>query len=254
MSSPFSVDSKQYFRQAGKTMTRIRDKKAVSIDRRIRTLRKHRSLRFKSCDIVAGACFAALAAAAAEPAHAQDKFPSRTIRIVTAAPGSNHDWGARLTAHELTPRVGQRVIVENRGSISIEYVAKEAPADGYTLLFYGAVVWLQPLLTRVNWDPFADFAPVSLAIGAPNVLVVHPSLPVKSVKELIALAQARPGQLNYGAGGGGSTPHSRRSSSGTWRRSTSCASITRVPGPRISDCSRVKCSSCSPASVRSCRT
>ena len=140
-------------------------------------------------------------------AFAQDKFPSRVIRIVTAAPGSNHDWGARLTAHELAPRIGQRVIVENRGSISIEYVAKEAPPDGYTVLFYGAVVWLQPLLSRVNWDPFADFAPVTLAISAPNVLVVHPSLPVKTVKELIALARSRPGQLNYGAGGAGSTPH-----------------------------------------------
>ena len=152
-------------------------------------------------------CLAAIALGGAAFACAQDKFPSRVIRIVTAAPGSNHDWGARLTAHELALRIGQRVIVENRGSISVEYVAKEAPPDGYTLLFYGAVVWLQPLLSRVNWDPFADFAPVSLAISAPNVLVVHPSLPVKSVKELIGLARSRPGQLNYGAGGAGSTPH-----------------------------------------------
>ena len=149
----------------------------------------------------------ALVVTTAGGAFAQDTFPSRVIRIVTAAPGSNHDWGARLTAHELAPRIGQRVIVENRGSISVEYVAKEAPADGYTVLFYGPVVWLQPLLTRVNWDPFADFAPVSLAISAPNVVAVHPSLPVKSVKELIGLARSQPGQLNYGAGGGGSTPH-----------------------------------------------
>jgi tripartite-type tricarboxylate transporter receptor subunit TctC len=155
----------------------------------------------------AAVCLVAVAAATAGAAAAQDKFPSRVIRIVTAAPGSNHDWGARLTAHELAPRIGQRVIVENRGSISVEYVAKEAPADGYTVLFYGPVVWLQPLLTRVNWDPFADLAPVSLAISAPNVVAIHPALPVKSVKELIALARARPGQLNYGAGGGGSTPH-----------------------------------------------
>jgi len=148
-----------------------------------------------------------LALAAAGLAHAQDKYPSRVIRIVTAAPGSNHDWGARLTANELTPRLSQRVIVENRGSIAIEYVAKEAPADGYTVLFYGAVVWLQPLLTRVNWDPLVDLTPVTLGISAPNVLVVHPSLPVKSTRELIALARSRPAQLNYGAGGGGSTPH-----------------------------------------------
>jgi tripartite-type tricarboxylate transporter receptor subunit TctC len=156
---------------------------------------------------VVALCLAAIAFSVTAIASAQDKFPSRLVRIVTAAPGSNHDWGARLTAHELAPRIGQRVIVENRGSISVEYVAKEAPPDGYTVLFYGAVVWLQPLLSRVNWDPFADFAPVTLAISAPNVLAVHPSLPVKSVKELIALARSRPGQLNYGAGGAGSTPH-----------------------------------------------
>jgi tripartite-type tricarboxylate transporter receptor subunit TctC len=140
------------------------------------------------------------------PAPAQDKYPSKVVRIVTATPGSNHDWGARLAAQELTPRIGQRVIVENRGTIAIE-VAKDAPADGYTLLFYGATVWLQPLLTKSNWDPVADFAPITLAMSSPNVLVVHPSLPVKSVKDLIALARARPGDLNYSAGGGGSTPH-----------------------------------------------
>lgn len=140
-------------------------------------------------------------------ASAQEKYPSRVIRFVTAAPGSNHDWGARLTAAELAPRIGQRVVVENRGSIAVEHVAKEAQPDGYTVLFYGAYVWLQPLLNKVNWDPLTDLAPVTLAISAPNVLVVHPSLPVKSTKDLIALARARPGELNYGAGGGGSTPH-----------------------------------------------
>jgi tripartite-type tricarboxylate transporter receptor subunit TctC len=144
---------------------------------------------------------------AASLSSAQEKYPSRVIRIVTAAPGSNHDWGARLAAAELAPRIGQRVVVENRGSIAVEHVAKEAQSDGYTVLFYGAYVWLQPLLNKVSWDPLADFAPVTLAISAPNVLVVHPSLPVKSTKELIALARARPGELNYGAGGGGSTPH-----------------------------------------------
>jgi len=156
---------------------------------------------------ISASVFLATTVLAAVPAPAQDKYPNRVIRIVTAAPGSNHDWGARLAAHELSPRIDQRVIVENRGSIAIEYVAKEAPPDGYTVLFYGAVVWLQPFLTKVGWDPIADFAPVTLAITSPNVLVVHPTLPVKSVKELVALARSRPGELNYGAGGGGSTPH-----------------------------------------------
>jgi tripartite-type tricarboxylate transporter receptor subunit TctC len=142
-----------------------------------------------------------------DAAYAQEKYPNKLVRIVTAAPGSNHDWGARLTAQELTPRIGQRVIVENRGSIAVEHVAKDAPADGYTILFYGAYAWLQPLLQKVKWDPLADFAPVTLAMSSPNVLAVHPSLPVNSVRQLIALARARPGDLNYSAGGGGSTPH-----------------------------------------------
>src|SRR5678815_4945681 len=98
---------------------------------------------------------------AADTAEAQDKYPARIIRIVTAAPGSNHDWGARLTAQELSPRIGQKVIVENKGSIATEYVAKDVPSDGYTLLFYGAFVWLQPYLTKVSWDPLADLAPIT---------------------------------------------------------------------------------------------
>src|SRR5687768_2975670 len=151
--------------------------------------------------------FAAGLLAPGSGALGQDKYPSRVVRIVTATPGSNHDWGARLAAQELTPRLGQRVIVENRGSIAIEYVARDAPADGYTLLFYGSTVWLQPYLTKANWDPVGDLAPVTLAMSSPNVLTVHPSLPVKSVKELIVLARARPNELNYSAGGGGSTPH-----------------------------------------------
>jgi tripartite-type tricarboxylate transporter receptor subunit TctC len=143
----------------------------------------------------------------ADGVFAQDKYPSKLIRIVTATPGSNHDWGARLVAQELTPRIGQRVIVENRGTIAIEYVAREVPPDGYTVLFYGSTVWLQPYLTKANWDPVGNLAPITLAMSSPNVLVVHPALPVRSVKELIALARVRPGELNYSAGGGGSTPH-----------------------------------------------
>jgi tripartite-type tricarboxylate transporter receptor subunit TctC len=147
------------------------------------------------------------AAVTADTALAQEKYPAKIIRILTAAPGSNHDWGARVVAQELTPRIGQRVVVENRGSISVEIIAKDTPPDGYTLLFYGAYVWLQPLLTKANWDALEDLAPISLAISSPNILVVHPSLPVKSTRELVALAKARPDALNYGAGGGGSSQH-----------------------------------------------
>ena len=157
---------------------------------------------------IAAAMFAAaVMLTGANAALGQDKYPAKLVRIVTAAPGSNHDWGARLSAQELAPRLGQKVIVENRGSIATEYVAKDVPPDGYTLLFYGAFVWLQPYLAKVNWDPLVDLTPITLAITSPSVLVVHPSLPVKTVKEMIALARSRPGELNYGGGGGGSTPH-----------------------------------------------
>ena len=151
--------------------------------------------------------FAGVLLLATGSVFAQDKYPSKVIRVLTATPGSNHDWGARVVAQELTPRIGQRVIVENRGSMSTEIIAKDTPPDGYTILFYGAFTWLQPLLAKVNWDPLEDLAPIALAISSPNVLTVHPSLPVKSTQELIALAKARPGALNYSAGGGGSTPH-----------------------------------------------
>lgn len=151
--------------------------------------------------------FAGVLLLATSSVFAQDKYPSKVIRVLTATPGSNHDWGARVVAQELTPRIGQRVIVENRGSMSTEIIARDTPPDGYTLLFYGAFTWLQPLLAKVNWDPLEDLAPIALAISSPNVLSIHPSLPVKSTQELIALAKARPGALNYAAGGGGSTPH-----------------------------------------------
>lgn len=154
-----------------------------------------------------GICIAAAAALAASTAYAQEKFPTKVVRVLTATPGSNHDWGARVVANELSNRLPQRAIVENRGSISVEYLAREAPTDGHTMLFYGAYVWIQPLLRKVNWDPVADLAPITLAMSSPNILVIHPSLPVKSTKELIALARSRPGDLNYSAGGGGSTPH-----------------------------------------------
>ena len=146
------------------------------------------------------------AALIAAPAAAQN-FPSKLIRIVTASPGSLNDWGARLIAQEMTKTVGQPVIVENRGGLAVEYTAK-APPDGYTLMFYGNTVWLLPFLRdNVGYDPLRDLAPVSLAIISPIIVVVHPSVPVRSVKDLIALAKAKPGALNYAAGTIGASPH-----------------------------------------------
>ena len=132
---------------------------------------------------------------------------SKFIRIVTSEPGSTNDLSARLIAPDLTRALGQQVIIENRGSLAVEYTARAAP-DGNTLLYYGNSVWLLPLLrAKAPYDPLRDLAPVSLTTLAPVVLVVHPSLPVKSVRDLVTLAKARPGQLNYAAGTIGASTH-----------------------------------------------
>ena len=133
-------------------------------------------------------------------------YPNKPIRILTTAPGSGADLVGRLIAPRLLDSLAQPVVIDNRGIIAIETVAR-APADGYTLVLYGSPLWLLPFMRdNVPWDPLRDFSPITLAVSTPNVLVVHPSVPVKSVKELIALAKARPGELNY-ASTTGSTPH-----------------------------------------------
>ena len=136
-------------------------------------------------------------------------FPSKPIRIVTGGAGGGNDIAARIIAQGLTASLDQQVIVENRASgfIPGETVAKAAP-DGYTIVLSGRSHWIAPLtVSKAPYDPVRDFAPITLPASTPNVLAAHPSLPVKSVKELIAFARARPGQLNYGASGQGSGPH-----------------------------------------------
>lgn len=136
-------------------------------------------------------------------------YPSKPIRIVTAQAGGGTDFVARLIAQGLTDSLKQPVIIDNRGgnvSIGAEIVAKAAP-DGHTLLLNAATFWVAPLLQAAPYDPVRDFAPLTLATTAPNMLVVHPALPVKSVKELIALAKAKPGMLNYGGSTAGSSTH-----------------------------------------------
>lgn len=133
-------------------------------------------------------------------------YPAKPVRIVTAEPGGGADFLARLLAQGLAQELGQQVIIDNRpsGVVPAEAVA-QAPADGYTLLFYSNGMWTLPLIQRVSYDPLRDFMPVMKAGSAPNILVVHPSLPVKSVAELIALARAKPGQLDYGSASPGSS-------------------------------------------------
>jgi tripartite-type tricarboxylate transporter receptor subunit TctC len=140
------------------------------------------------------------------PAHGQ-AYPSKPIRIVTATAGGGSDFMSRLLGQGITGSLAQPVIVENRGGIlAAETVAKAAP-DGYTLLLNAGTWYIATLLQKQSYDPVRDFVPIAITNTTPNVLVVHPSLPVKNAKELIALAKARPGDLNYGHGGIGGAGH-----------------------------------------------
>jgi tripartite-type tricarboxylate transporter receptor subunit TctC len=142
----------------------------------------------------------------AGPAAAQT-FPSKPIRVITTVTGGGNDLVGRLVAPRIFERLGQQLVIDNRGSIGPELVAREKP-DGYTLLIGGGNLWtLQFLRPHVSWDAERDFAPVTLAGTLPNIIVVHPSLPVKSIRELIALAKAHPGQLNYSSGTTGVSTH-----------------------------------------------
>ncbi|HEX2828442.1 MAG TPA: tripartite tricarboxylate transporter substrate binding protein [Burkholderiales bacterium] len=139
-------------------------------------------------------------------------YPAKPIRIVSPfPPGGSVDLVARLLANDLAKPLGQQVVVDNRsgasGNIGSEVVKNAAP-DGYTLLINTLpFVTNQFLYSRVPYDPVNDFAPISLICGSSSVLTVHPSLPVKNVKELIALAKANPGKLNYGSAGVATNPH-----------------------------------------------
>jgi tripartite-type tricarboxylate transporter receptor subunit TctC len=135
-------------------------------------------------------------------------YPSKPVRIVTQVTGGSLDLAARFIAPKLSERLGQQVIVDNRGGItSMEQVAR-APADGYTLLIASGSLWtLQYMRDNVAWDALRDYAPVALLMTSPNILVSHPSLPARSVKALIALAKARPGELNYSSGQSGASAH-----------------------------------------------
>jgi tripartite-type tricarboxylate transporter receptor subunit TctC len=149
------------------------------------------------------ACAAGFVFVMASAAGADD-YPAKPIRIVTMQSGGG-DFVARLIAPGLTASLGQQIVVDPRGIIAGEIVAKATP-DGYVLLSYGPPFWLLPLMRdHVAYDPVRDFSPITLAASAPNILVVYPGLPVKSVKELIALAKSQPGKLNYGAGSPGSS-------------------------------------------------
>jgi tripartite-type tricarboxylate transporter receptor subunit TctC len=135
-------------------------------------------------------------------------YPNKPIRIVTSPAGGGVDMMLRLIAPPLATGLGQQVIVDNRPVIIGTEAAAKAPPDGYTLLMSGPVVWLLPFMRdNVPWDPVRDFSPLTLVVSNPSILAAHPSLPAKSAKELIALAKARPGDLNYAIGATGGPPH-----------------------------------------------
>jgi tripartite-type tricarboxylate transporter receptor subunit TctC len=145
-------------------------------------------------------------------AHAQPAYPARTLRIVVPlAPGGNVDIVARALAQTISENIGQQIIIENRpGASSLvgtQYVAK-TPPDGYTLLAVANTFAMVPsIVTNPGYDPFRDFAAITLTCQVPQVLVVNPKLPVRTVKELVALAKSRPGELSYATSGPGGTGH-----------------------------------------------
>ena len=154
----------------------------------------------------------ALFAGVATGAVAQN-YPSKPVRIlVGTAPGGPIDLVARITAQRLTQALGQSFVVENRpgagGTITTELVARTTP-DGYTLLMASAAtLCVTPhLYSKIGYDSLRDFAPISTVAGIAFVMVAHPALPVKSVKDFVALARARPGQLLFGSAGSGSVTH-----------------------------------------------
>jgi tripartite-type tricarboxylate transporter receptor subunit TctC len=144
---------------------------------------------------------------AAASAGAQD-FPAKPIRLVTAGIGGSPDLVSRILAQGLPAQLGQQMIVDNRSSglVPAEIVSRAAP-DGYTLLVTSNAMWILTLMQSAPYDPVADFAPITLASMAPTILVVHPTVPAKSVKALIALAKARPGSLNYASSTTGTASH-----------------------------------------------
>jgi tripartite-type tricarboxylate transporter receptor subunit TctC len=161
---------------------------------------------------VASFLVAALAAQTVSAADAQN-WPTKPVRMVIPFPaGGTTDILGRVAAQKLSEALGQQVIPDNRpgasGNIGTEQVARAAP-DGYTLLTApGSTLTIHPsLYPKLGFDPLKDFAPITILAGVPNLLVVHPSLPARNVKELIALAKSKPDQLNYASTGAGQSTH-----------------------------------------------
>lgn len=157
-------------------------------------------------------CAVAAFAAASDESFAQAGYPSKPVRLlVPSSAGGGTDIVARIIQPKLAERLGQPVVIDNRPGagtmIGIEIAAK-SPPDGYTVLMGLSTLAINSAIyKKVPYDPLRDFAPITQLISSPALLFVHPSLPVKTVKELIAFARARPGQINYASAGTGTFPH-----------------------------------------------
>lgn len=162
--------------------------------------------------------------------NAAERYPVKPVRLVVGfSPGGTDDIHARLLAQKMTESLRQQVIVENRagagGVIGQDSVAKAAP-DGYTLLFAGPAIVIAPnLYPKMPYDLMRDLTPVSRVVAFMAVLVVHPSVPAKSVKELIALARSKPGKLSFASSGAGAVPHL----SGELFKQMAKVDITHIP-------------------------
>lgn len=190
---------------------------------------------------VATALIATTVFGASTAAIAQQDYPTKPLRLVVPfTPGGSTDILARVIGQKLTEAWGKQVIIDNRpgagGNIGVDLVAK-SPADGYTLVMghigtFGVNPTLYP---KLPYDPIKDFQPITLVALVPNMLSVTPSLPVKSVKELVALAKAKPGTINFGSGGNGSAAHL----AGEYFKLLTKTEITHVPyrgtSPAVTD-------------------
>jgi tripartite-type tricarboxylate transporter receptor subunit TctC len=145
-------------------------------------------------------------------AQAQDVYPSKPLRLILPfPPGGGTDILGRLLADRLAASLGQPVVTENRGgaggNVGAEAAARAAP-DGYTIVLVAPSLAISPTLyAKLNYDPVKDFAPVGLVASVPNVMITHPSVPAQNLREFIALAKSKPGGMNFGSGGSGTSNH-----------------------------------------------
>ncbi len=153
-------------------------------------------------------------------------YPVKPVRLGTSAIGGGADGVARILGPAMSAKLGQQVVVENRatGMATVELFVK-APPDGYNFLLYNNTVWVSPLLENASYDALRDLLPVTLVAQSPNILVVHPALPVHTVKDLITMARGKPGALDYATGVTGASNHI----AGELFQSMAKIKLTRVP-------------------------